>query len=154
MCATAVWGLRAGTVRLAFGLLQVIAASLKPRRPEPPFHAVAERPGSVELNGLEDSPFLWPFKRFFLKLEEPARSHVARDLGASIDRATIERPLDVVRRRVRWTPMSSAARFGKTGRVGESWQPFQSEVGARRLAWALRNVERLDGKSSLVGLCA
>ena len=86
-CATGVWGLRAGTVRLAFGLLQVIAANLKPRRPEPLFHAVAERPGSVELNGLEDSPFLWPFERFLLMGKEPARPHVARDLGASFDRA-------------------------------------------------------------------
>ena len=88
------------------------------------------------------------------KLEEPVRPHVARDLGASIDRATIERPLDVVRRRVRWTPMSSAVLFGKTGRVGESWQPLRSEVRARRLECALQNVERLDGESSLVGPCA
>ena len=79
---------------------------------------------------------------------------MARDPGASVDQATIEQALDVVRKRVRRTPMSSAVLFGKTGRVGESWQPLRSEVGARRLECALRNVEKLDGESSLVGLCA
>ena len=67
----------------------------------PILEALAKRPSGEKLIDLEYSQLLELFSRFCRRARVPAQPYSARHSGASIDRATNERPLDVVRKRGR-----------------------------------------------------
>ena len=67
-----------------------------------------------------------------------AQPYSTRHSGAITDRATNERPLDVVRKRGRWKQMSSVVRYDKTGRVNNAWHALDAEVKACCLEAARR----------------
>ena len=79
----------------------------------PILEALAKRPSEEKLINLEYSQFLELFNRF---------------CRTSTDRATNERPLDIVRKRGRWKQMASGFRYGKTGRVNDAWRKLDSET--------------------------
>ena len=102
--------------------------------------ALARRPASEPLVGLEYSQFLELFNRYCRKLRVAAQPYSTRHSGASIDRATNERPLDVVRKRGRWKQMSSVVRYDK---VNDARRALDAEVKAYCLGAARRIMEVL-----------
>ena len=75
---------------------------------------------------MDYSQFLELFNRYVKRLRVAAQPYSARHSGASIDRATHERPLDVVRKRGRWKQMASVVRYDKTGRVNDAWRALSA----------------------------
>jgi integrase len=88
----------------------------------PLMESLAKRPPQEPLVRMDYSQFLELFNKYCRRLQVPAQPYSARHSGASIDRATNERPLDVVRKRGRWKQMASVVRYDKTGRVNDAWR--------------------------------
>ena len=104
----------------------------------PLMEALARRPSGELLVGMDYSQFLELFNRYCRRLKVKAQPYSARHSGASIDRATNERPLVDVQKRGRWKQMASVIRYDKTGRVNDSWRALDSEVKAHCLEAARR----------------